>query len=222
MKRFLPFLIIAAVAALTIGVISVVLHKARESARATASAYVPENKSDLAAAHTRGSAVAPVTIEEFADFQCPPCGAVFGLLKELEKEYGANLQVIFREFPLPMHQHGFDAAAAAEAAGLQGHFWEMHDRLFETQPVWSKAQNIRPIFNEYARALGLDVERFEKDVAGEQVRERIQHDQARAESIGVKSTPTLFLNNHMLPVPEVNPVGLRAAIKAALKGTPSS
>ncbi|PYL45886.1 MAG: hypothetical protein DMF40_14330, partial [Verrucomicrobia bacterium] len=88
-----------------------------------------KEKQDLM--HARGPAQAPVTLEEFGDFQCPPCGMISGPLLGIEKDYGPKLRVIFRNFPFPNHQHALEAAYAAEAAGLQGRYWDMHDLLYK-------------------------------------------------------------------------------------------
>src|SRR5689334_22156971 len=91
-------------------------------------------------AHTLGPTSAPVHIEEFGDFECPPCGLFHPILKQMEGEFGDKIQITFREFPLvPTHQHALAAASAAEAAGLQGKFWEMHGMIFEHQKDWKVA-----------------------------------------------------------------------------------
>ena len=86
------------------------------------------------------------------------------MIDDLEKQYGEQLRVIFHEFPLAMHNHAMEAATAAEAAGLQGHFWEMHDMLYKYQSVWSNASNVSHFFSAYAESLGLDILRFQLDV----------------------------------------------------------
>jgi protein-disulfide isomerase len=157
-------------------------------------------------------------IEEFGDFQCPPCGALHPELKKVEEEYGSRLRVVFHNAPvLALHKHALQAAHAAEAAGLQGRFWEMHDMLYDNQATWSKADDVRPIFTDYARALNLDVERFNNDMDGTQVSMRILNDQDRARALRVQGTPTLFVNGRQLPPAEVSREGIRAAINAALK-----
>ena len=107
--------------------------------------------------HVRGNPGAPVTLEEFGDFQCPPCGQFAGFAEELLKEYDSRLRVVFRNFPLPGHEHAREAAIAAEAAGFQGKFWEMHDTLYKEQTAWSKAPNTRELFESYAGTLGLNM-----------------------------------------------------------------
>jgi protein-disulfide isomerase len=166
-----------------------------------------------------GSAPGAVTLEEFADFQCPPCGRLHPELKKIEGEYGERLRVVFRHLPLgSIHDHALEAALAAEAAGAQGKFWEMRDLLYERQGEWSVVEPARPVFVGYARQLGLDAERFERDVDAPETRARVETDVNRADTAHVQATPTLFLEGRELSAPERTPGGLRAAIDAALKG----
>jgi protein-disulfide isomerase len=171
--------------------------------------------------HIRGPENAPVTLEEFGDFECPPCGAFYPTLKTIEGEYGPRLRVIFREFPLTqMHPHALSAAHAAEAAGVQGKFWEMHDLLYENQNIWKDAFDVRPIFEGFAGRIGLDVERFKRDQTGDIVDARITRDGIRGHSLGVNGTPTVFINGREIPYEHFNtPEGLRAEINKALSVT---
>src|SRR5260370_32324716 len=173
-------------------------------------------KSDTESAHIRGNPSAAVTLEEYGDFQCPPCGMFSAFLGQLEKEYDSRLRVVFRNFPLKMHEHAREAALAAEAAGLQGRFWEMHDVLYREQETWSKAPNVRELFESYAGTIGLDLDKFKKDMDGDKARERVDSERALADFLGVKATPTLFINNRPVEPKDKNPEGVRAAINAAL------
>ena len=155
-------------------------------------------KSGPESPHIRGNPDAPVTLEEYGDFQCPPCGMFAAFLAQLEKEYDSRLRVVFRNFPLTMHEHAREAALAAEAAGLQGHFWEMHDVLYREQDTWSKAPNARELFESYAGTIGLDLNKFKNDMDSEQARARVEADRQRGESLGIQTTPTLFINNQPL------------------------
>lgn len=168
--------------------------------------------------HVRGGGSATVTIEEFADFQCPPCRRLHPELKQIEAEYGSRLRVVFRHLPLSMHEYAWEAAKASEAAGLQNRFWEMHDLLFERQRQWSESAEARPIFVDYAREIGLDVERFKRDMDGSDVSGRVASDQKRAQSVEITGTPTLFLNGREIAAEEMSAEGIRAAINTALSG----
>ena len=215
MKKYLPFIIVIAVGLLTFGA-GMMLYRAKLPPPAKNSpAPVAENKAD--AVHVRGEDNAPVTLEEFGDFECPPCGVVAGALKQLEKDFGPRLRVIFREFPLAMHLHARDAAHAAEAAGLQGKFWEMHDLLYQEQANWSKGADVRAMFKAYAGMLGLKIDRFTADMEKPEVKARVEAERKLGSSRGVESTPTIFINGTRLPSTSLNPDALRAAIEAAEK-----
>ena len=221
MKRYLPFVIIAAVALGAIGG-GTALYRAKQKRLDLATVANLANpagaKPGAKPPHVRGSTRAPITIEEFADFQCPPCAGISTVVKELEKKNPDKLRIVFRHYPLKNHQHAVPAALAAEAAALQGKFWEMHDQLFQGQAAWSKAQEVRPIFEGYASSIGLDMERFRKDMADEKTRARVTADQERANSLGVSRTPSLFINGEVVPVKSFSPPALQAAIQAVLEG----
>ena len=218
MKRYLPFIIIAAVALGAIGA-GAALYRTKQQRLAAATAITAHDpagaKPGAKPAHIRGSSKAEVTIEEFADFQCPPCAGLSPLVKQMEQKYGERLRVVFRHYPLANHINAVPAALAAEAAGLQGKFWEMHDHLFKNQAGWSKADNPRAIFAGYAAALGLDTERWAKDMENEKLKARVTADQERATSLGVSRTPSLFINGKSIAPDLFSPTGLQAAIDAA-------
>jgi Protein-disulfide isomerase len=129
MKRYLPFIIVVGVALVTFGSGTMLYRAKRPQVKNIPEGQSVAAKSD-ASAHVRGNPDAPVTLEEFADFQCPPCGQFAPFAEELLREYDSRLRVVFRNFPLPAHEHAREAALAAEAAGFQGKFWEMHDTLY--------------------------------------------------------------------------------------------
>ncbi|HEU5312468.1 MAG TPA: thioredoxin domain-containing protein [Candidatus Udaeobacter sp.] len=221
MKRYLPFVIVAVVALATIGS-GAMLYRAKRPQVLS----IPENKmlgkGDTESAHVRGNPGASVTLEEYGDFQCPPCGMFAAFLQQLEKEYDSRLRVVFRNFPLSMHEHAREAALAAEAAGLQGRFWEMHDVLYREQEAWTKAPNVRELFESYAGMIGLDLDKFRKDMDGQEVKARVDADRQRGESLGIQITPTLFINNQPLDREHKNPEGIRAQINAALEKKPQA
>jgi len=167
--------------------------------------------------HTLGSPNAPARLEEFGDFQCPPCGLFHPILQQMHNEFGDKLQITFREFPLyPNHQHSVVAASAAEAAGLQGKFWEMHDKLYEHQNDWKDKFDVRPIFEGYAKEIGLDVEKWKQDSVSEQVARRITSDGNRGHSMGVKGTPTVFLNGREVAFENLPAEKLRPILQAVI------
>jgi protein-disulfide isomerase len=216
MKRYLPFVIVVGVALVTFGSGTMLYRAKRPQVK-----NIPESQSVAArsntSAHVRGNPDASVTLEEFADFQCPPCGQFAPFAEELLREYDSRLRVVFRNFPLPAHEHAREAALAAEAAGFQGKFWEMHDALYREQAAWSKAPNARELFESYAGTLGLDMDKFKTDMDSDAAKARVDSDHALGDFLGVKVTPTLFINNVPMEPQQKNPEGVRAAINAALE-----
>lgn len=140
-----------------------------------------------------GSDSAKVTVIEFSDFQCPSCKAAQPVIETVIAKYGNNLRFIYREFPLEVHEFGFLAAQAAEAAGLQGKFWEMHDALFKQSPDLSKDKLL-----ELARNLNLDMAKFNQDFDSDTVRQRVLNDQSDGNRLEVSATPTFFINGSRL------------------------
>jgi protein-disulfide isomerase len=207
MKRSRPFLIIISVL-LTAACGGALLYRVKQqriaavqgAAAASAAKALSSVKLGADPPHVRRSGHAPVTLEEFGDFQCKPCGDLSPVVEKLEQDYGSRLRVIFRQFPLNMHRHALEAARASEAAGLQNRFWEMHDLLYYNRFIWPEAPDVRGAFTDYARSLGLDLERFKRDMDSEQVTRRIVADQLRGTSLGVDRTPVLFLNDRQVPV----------------------
>lgn len=212
MKRLLPALIVGLVA-LSAVIAGSVLYR-----HFTVPGITEEgsSKGDGKTVHVRGFAAAPVTVEEFGDFQCPPCGTLSEPLNQIERDYTKKIRLIFRQFPLASHAFAKPAAYAAEAAGLQGKFWEMHDLLYRNQSEWSKLPEPAAAFTNYARQIGLDLRRFAEDSAGEIVKKRVLDDQARAATLGVSVTPTVLVNGKSIAGPAHNPPGIREAIDAAL------
>lgn len=221
MKKTLPFAVIAVVLIAAIAGGWVLLRSSRQSSRG--SAPTPDPALEVQGAeppHARGNANAPVTVEEFGDFQCPSCGTYYPELKKIEAEFGERLRVIFRENPLvPMHEHSLLAAQAAEAAGLQGEdkFWAMHDKLYENQTTWTQAKDLVPIYVDYAKQIGLNPDQFMKDLNGEKVAQRLFQDGKRSHALGIKGTPTFFVNGKEATGDQWKPDGLRAMINDALK-----
>ena len=219
MKRYAPFLIVGLVAAAAIGG-GTIFYRAKLAANPPLK--ISKEATDAKqTGHVLGPPDAPLTLEEFGDFQCPPCGKLSEPINQLQKQY--NLRIIFREFPLPMHAHAHEAACAAEAAGLQGRFWQMHDLLFREQLVWSNSPDARTLFNAYAGMLQLDLDRFKRDMDSSEVIQQVETDQQRGALIGVKTTPTIFLNNQAVPPEQLKPENFTGYVETAVKNAkPSS
>ena len=168
-------------------------------------------------AWAKGPANAVVTLEEFADFQCPSCAQFDPAIREIKTIYGDRVRVVFRQYPLQMHPKAYDAARAAEAAGIQGKFWEMHDLLYDKQKDWSVMENHRQTFAEYARSLGLNVEKFNDDLVGQITSSRVGLDKQRGDAIGIRATPSLFVNGRLLMPDEMQTTKLRQVVENALQ-----
>ena len=157
---------------------SAVLHQPRLT--------VPVSERD----HVLGPPTAPVTVVEYGDYECPYCGAAHAVVHELRRTIGDEFRFAFRHFPLSqIHHHALEAALAAEAAGAQGRFWEMHDLLFANQ-----ANLDGQAFLLFARELGLDVPRFVQDLQEQTYASRIREDFMSGVRSGVNGTPTFFIN----------------------------
>ncbi len=157
--------------------------------------------------YIKGNPDASVTLVEYLDFECEACGAYFPVVQELAKAYPNDLKIVTRYFPLPSHRNSMTAALAAEAAGRQGKYWEMHDLLFTEQKNWGEKPTPTPIvFEKYAEQLELNMEQFKKDVASPEVKARVQRDFDAGEQLGNTGTPTFYLNGKKIQ----NPNGLEA------------
>jgi protein-disulfide isomerase len=140
--------------------------------------------------HIRGPADAAVTLVEYGDYECPYCGAAYPIVKELQARMGDRLRFVFRNFPISTsHPHAEQAAEAAEAGAAQGRFWEMHDLLYENQ-THLRDQDL----HAYAEQLGIDVERFDKDLAEHVHAPRVREDFMSGVRSGVNGTPSFYVN----------------------------
>ncbi len=140
--------------------------------------------------HIRGPVTAPITLLEYGDYECPYCGAAHPIVQEVRRRMGKRLCFVYRHFPLTnVHPHAELAAEAAEAAGAQGRFWEMHDRLFEHQDALSDEDLVA-----HADALGLDVERFARELADGARAPKVRQDFVSGVRSGVNGTPCFYIN----------------------------
>ncbi len=140
--------------------------------------------------HVRGPASAEFTLVEYGDYECPDCGRLFYIIRDLQTSLGERLQIVYRHYPLSgIHPQAQEAAEAAEAAGAQGRFWEMHDLLFENQNSLKRKNLVA-----YAERLGLDTERFRHELKREVYSDLVREDFRRGVQNGVYGTPGLFLN----------------------------
>lgn len=144
----------------------------------------------------RGSPMAPVTIYEFSDFQCPHCRFAAPYLKKIVDDSNGKVKLVFKQYPLPGHPKAREAAKAALAADRQGKFWEMHDLIFKNQERLQTAN-----FEDYAKELGLDLRRFRVDVKSKEVEAKIDEDRAEGKRAGVDSTPSIYVNDRKYVFP---------------------
>lgn len=168
--------------------------------------------------HTTGKGTSGVTLTEYGDFQCPACLQYYPLVQQVKQMYGDKITFQFRHFPLvQIHPYALLSARAAEAAGLQGKFFEMHDLLYENQQTWSSSSSPSQIFEDYASQLSLNIEKFKKDSASESVNRTVQADLSEAQRLGYESTPTFEINGKKI---EENPTtieGFQELIDEAIK-----
>ena len=137
---------------------------------------------------------------EFGDYECPFCASLNPAIIQLMDNYKNNkdFNFVFRNFPLPQHQFAKLAAEAAESAGAQGKFWEMHDLIYANQNTWVASTNPLDIYAGYAQSLGMNTDQFRTDVQANKYKDKINTDLADANALGVNSTPTLYLNGNKI------------------------
>jgi len=149
-----------------------------------------------------GDQQAPVVLTEYADFQCPSCKAADPILKQLLSEYQGKVVLIYRNFPLiQIHSTALLAATAAEAANLQGKFWEMHDALYQNQAIWADKSNADEIFASFAQSLGLNIEKFKSDMHSAEIQGKIKSDYDEAIRLNLDHTPTFAINGKIVANP---------------------
>lgn len=147
--------------------------------------------------HVTGKDGSKVILIEYGDFQCPPCASAYPVIKSITNQYKDQMQFVFRNFPITeAHPNAKAAAGAAEAAGLQGKYWQMYDKIYETQTDWSDLSiNERAkFFEKLANEIGLDISKYNTDLSSASINEKINFDIALGKKAGVDATPTFYLN----------------------------
>ena len=153
--------------------------------------------------HVEGKGTAGVTLTEYGDYECPYCEQYYPTVKSVVTEFGDKIKFQFRNFPLTsLHRNAFAAARAAEAASLQGKFWEMHDALYDpgNYQSWTTSGSPNVSFEQYAQQLGLNVTKFKTDFASSQVNDAINADMAEGNRLGITGTPSFFLNGKKIEI----------------------
>ncbi len=177
-------------------------------------------KDRLKEGQTTGPKDAKVVVSEFADFQCPACKQYETAMRQIRQTYPDQVLVVFKHFPLypQPHKNAQIAAIASESAANQGKFWEYHDKLYDTQDDWAELNDPKSKFAEYAQGLGLDVERFKKDLDAEYGKDRIESDKNFGKELDIKGTPTIYINGVQFnPQQDGGLDGLLAKVKAAVE-----
>jgi len=233
MRRYLPLIVIGIVLVGAAATMLFLLRRGSSGAGANSSFVTPgpptpsgtstassnQPSSDSAASVKPNVKVSsPVVVEEYGDYQCPPCGLLYPELKKIESEYGDQVRFVFHYFPLTkIHKNALAAARAAEAARLQNKFWEMHDRLYRNQKAWADEEDPRPIFLSYARELGLNADQFQRDMESSRADQAISADVQRAASLGITGTPTILIDGRQLRAEATTPDGIRRGINVMLE-----
>lgn len=172
-----------------------------------------------AADHVEGPSDAPVTLIEYSDFQCPACEMYYPVVEKLVSEEPKLVRLVYRHFPLPQHANAPLAAQAAEAAALQGRFWEMYRLLFSKHTEWTESPDPHSIFIGYAKSLGLDMAAFKADIDATSTKAVVTADQAEGIGLGIDSTPTFFVNGSAIVNPQSYEAFKALIEEAAASGT---
>jgi protein-disulfide isomerase len=183
------------------GVLFTQMRKGGEAARAPVEVAISPAELQRLPGMSIGRPDAPLTILEFADFQCPGCGQWATFMEPLIRERLVNTgkaRYVFYDFPLAMHPNGFLASRAGRCANEQGKFWEYHDALFHNQGKWSYEEDAVPMFVEFAQGVGIDAGRFEQCVRSDRFAKEVSESYKLGESLGVGGTPTIFVNGQRL------------------------
>lgn len=146
----------------------------------------------------KGNPEAEVKLVEYSDFQCPACASFQPVLEQVMSDYGDQISLEYKHFPLPIHNYAMQAAVAAEAAGQQGKFFEFHDLLFKNQNTWSSASIPNSLFIQYAGELDLDIDQFKRQMSATKLRDRVKDDTSDGRDAKITGTPTFFLNGEKM------------------------
>lgn len=180
--------VIAAISAVMIGAFAIANRSASSTEQADINAALVREDS-----HKKGTG--SVMVVEFGDFQCPVCEKAYPILNQIKKDYEGKITFVFRNFPITTaHKNAMSSAQAAEAAGIQGKFWEMHDKLYGNQNSWATQGDPTDIYVGYATDIGLDTNKFKDDMKSNAVQQRIDNDIADANTVGVTGTPSIYIN----------------------------
>ncbi|MCC7543559.1 DsbA family protein [bacterium] len=189
-----------------------------EDTQSPSVALSEEDKAALKEGQIYGSSDKKIVLTEFADFQCPACKFYEKTVEELRNTYKDQLTVVFKHYPLypSPHKNAQVAAYASEAAAKQGKFWEMHDKLFETQDDWSELDDPKETYITYASGIGLNVDQFKSDYDNKAGEGDIRRDKDFGTRLKLKGTPTFYLDGKLLDL-KGDPSALKKAVEDAIK-----
>lgn len=201
MKRFISWLVFVVVLGLIVWGVIVAMSKP-VGPKVGDPAAVSSSDHIFYAPRSAESASSSVTIVEYSDFQCPACRAYYPLVEQVLASTTVPIRFIYRHFPLPQHQNAPLAAQASEAAALQGRFWEMHDILFQEHPAWVDLGDPHAAFEGFAERIGLNMDKFRKDIDSDAVKSLVEKSRAEAQSIKLFQTPSFFVNGKLIENPQ--------------------
>jgi protein-disulfide isomerase len=205
-KRFIG--ILAAIVVIFVAVLLITQHSGSKNTSV--------NKSNLTH-HVEGGGSTGVKLVEYGDYECPACGQYYKPVKQAFQKYHKRITFQFRNFPLTsLHPNALAAARAAEAAGLQGKYFGMHNLLYSNQRVWGTSKNPSSYFQNYARKLGLNLKKFKQDFKSSQVNAKINADKAKGMKLNIQGTPTFFLDGKKLKKPTPTKQAFSKAIDKAI------
>jgi protein-disulfide isomerase len=168
----------------------------------------------------RGNPNAPVTLVEYADFECPACQAYYPVVEQVFDAASSTVRMVFREFPLPQHADAVPSAKAAEAAGNQGKFWGMYSLIYPNHADWETLSDPTSVFVGYAQKLGLNISQFTSDMNSAVVAKKISDSVSVGTAAGIDATPTFFINGYRIENPESYDEFITAIQNAASSTTP--
>ena len=200
MKKNLPTIIIVALIVLIIGFVAYAISRPEESIEikdknSIVRPTVEADPAKLSQGNFQGPIDAKVTLSEFGDYECPACEKYQPVIKEqILPKYQDKLKFVFLNYPLPRHKNAQTAAQAAEAAALQGKFWEMHDILYQRQSQWVEQKDPSSKYEEYAKEIGINIDKYRDDYNGQIVFDIINQQAGLGDAFKIPGTPTFFVN----------------------------
>lgn len=201
-KKYLPTILIVAAIVIVIGFVVYAMTRSDSSGTTATQPATAEDVAAISQGHTTGNASAKVVVTEFGDYQCPVCGTWYPYIHNtFLPQYQDKVAFVFKNFPLTqVHKNAQISAQAAEAAGLQGKFWEMHNKLYETQTEWSEQSDPSGKFADYAGQIGINVNQFKSDLNSQKVKDIVQKDADLATKLNLQGTPTFFINGNQVTI----------------------